>query len=825
MFSKVPGRELRHVLRKLVHAPLFTGISVVTLGLGIGANAAIFSVVHGVLLKPLPFQEPDRLVGVWHTAPGLGFTENVNQSPATYFTYREESETFDDIGMWDNSFVSVTGLDEPAWLEALRVTDGTFPILGIAPVLGRTFTAEDDAPGSPETVMISFGYWQQQFGGERDALGQTLVVDGRPREIIGVMPDDFRFLRYDPAVILPFRFDRADVFMGNFSFQALARLNPGVTLEQANADVARMIPIAVENFPGGLTLDMIRDAQFGPSVRPLSRDVVGDVDKVLWVLAGTVGLVLLIACANVANLLLVRADGRQQEIAVRAAMGAGRRRLALAFLFESVTLGLLGGVAGLLFASGAVQLLAYLRPDSLPRIDDIGIGGTVLGFTLAVSVVAGVLFGLIPLVKYGRPNLASALKEGGRGTSEGRERHFARSVLVVAQVALALVLLVGSGLMIRSFQSLRNVHPGFVEPEDILTFRIFIPETEVDGPEQTARAHEQLLRRIEALPGVRSIGLSTSITMDGWDSNDGVDVEEFPVEEGQLPPIRRFKWISENYFETMGNPILAGRGITWTDIYEKRPVVVVTENFAREYWEDASSAVGKRIRNFFPDRVVWREIVGVVGDIHDDGVDQDATMTVFWPMVVKDLWDQELMTLRTMSYAIRSDRTGSPGFLDEIRNAVWSVNSNLPLSNVSTGTEILSRSMARTSFTLVMLGIASGVALVLGVIGIYGVISYSVSQRTREIGVRMALGAGHKEVSTLVLREGLFLTSIGLVVGIGIALFLTRWMTSLLFGVGAIDPLTYGAVALALAAVATTAAYLPARRASNIPPTDALRWE
>jgi predicted permease len=819
---KTFAKQLQYVVRQLARYPVFTTVSVVTLAVGIGANTAIFSVVNGVLLKPLPFEEPERLVGVWHTAPGLGFDE-VNQSPALYFTYRDEGETFEDTGMWDWTTITITGLDEPERINAMLVTDGTLPILRAQPMLGRTFSAEDDLPGKPETVILSYAYWQRRFGGDRGVLGQTLQVDGRPREIIGVMPETFYFLRYRPEVFLPFQFDRTKVFMGNFSFQGLARLRPGVTLEQANADVARLIPVAVENFPGGLTMEMMKDARFGPNIHPLKEDVVGDVGKVLWVLLGTVGLVLLIACANVANLFLVRADGRQQELAVRTALGADRKQIAKELLLESVSLGFLGGLLGLVLAFGGLRLLLALSPENLPRQEAITVDGVTLAFAFTVSILAGLLFGLVPILKYGGPNMVHALKEGGRASSDGRERHRARGTLVVSQIALALVLLIGSGLMIRSFQALRQVHPGFMKPEELLSFRVSIPEAEVEDGEQAVFTHEQILRKVEQIPGVTSAGLSTSVTMDGWDSNDAVYVEEFPVPDGQLPPIRRFKWVSENYFETMGNPLVAGRTITWTDIRNHAPVVMVTENFTREYWDVPTDAIGKRIKASLDDP--WREIVGVVGNVHDDGVNEKATPIVYWPLIVENMWGQGLETRRNVAYAVRSKRAGTQGFLQEIRQAVWSMNSNLPIARVRTLEEIVDRSMARTSFTLIMLGIAAAVAILLGAVGIYGVISYAVSQRTREIGVRVALGAQQGDVSRLVLRQGAFLAVLGVVVGLGAAFGLTRLMSALLFGVDPVDPMTYALAAVVLSAIALMASYFPARRAASVDPMVALRWE
>ncbi len=817
-------RPLESLIRKLSRAPLFTLLSIVTLGLGIGATSAIFSVVHGVLLKPLPFEEPEELVGVWHAAPGLGF-ERLNQAPAFHFTYRDESRTFDDIGMWAGSQVTITGIAEPERVPAMRVTDGTLSLLRVKPALGRIFSAEDDAPGGAETAILSYGYWQRRFGGDSGVVGRTLEVNGRPTVIVGILPPEFRFLRFDPSVFIPFRFDRSELFIGNFSYQGVARLKKGSSIADANADVARMIPLATERFPfpSGFTPEMLKDARFGPNLRPLEEDVVGDVGRTLWILLGTVGLVLLIACANVANLFLVRAEGRQRELALRTALGANRARVAKELLGESISLGLLGGIAGLGVAYAAIRVLLALAPETLPRLEEIGIDVTVLAFTLVLSLVSGVFFGLAPLFKYTRPNVAGALKEGGRTASEGRDRQRARGALVVTQVALALVLLVGAGLMIRSFQALRRVDPGFVRPSEVLTFRVSILEAHVADGKLVAPMHERILRKIEEIPGVSSVGLSSSITMDGNNSNDPIFVEEFPVPADQIPPLRRFKWVAPGYFETMGNPVVAGRGISWDDVRLMAPVAVVTENFAREFWPTPAAAVGKRIRVNPNDK--WREIVGVVGDVHDDGVDQKVTSIVHWPMSVNDYWDEISFAQRNMAYAVRGSRVGEAGFLEQIRQAVWSVNPEVPIANVQMLDEILDESMSRTSFTVVMLVIASGMALLIGAVGLYGVISYGVTQRTREIGVRVALGARTSDVSRMFLRHAALLSGIGIAVGLAGAFGLTRLMSSLLFEVSPADPLTYGLVSVVLVATALLASYVPARRASVIDPTRALHWE
>ena len=815
---------MRHAIRRLVSTPAFTLTALVTLAAAIGANALIFSVVNGVLLKPLPFANPESLVGVWHVAPGI-MPGPVNQSPSTYFTYREQGRTFQDIGLWDNTTVTITGRGDPEEVEAMMVTDGTLPLLGVHPSLGRTFTKVDDGPGSAETVLISDAYWRRAFGASSSAVGQSLLVDGRPREVIGVLPEGFRFLRYKPEVLLPMRFNRAEVRIGQFSYQGIARLQPGATIEQANADMARLIPTLVENFPmpPGFSKQMFDDIKLGPFVRPLSADVVGDIGRVLWVLFGTVGLVLLVACANVANLFLVRAEARQQELAVRLALGAGLKRVAGELLSESLVLGVIGGICGLVLAYGGIRLLIALEPARLPRLDEITLDPIVIAFTIGISLITGLLFGAAPILKYARPRLANALKESGRGSSDGRERHRTRNTLVVAQVALALVLLVASGLMIRTFVAMRNVNPGFTDPDHVLTVRIGIPRALISDPIQVAQTHEQILRRIEAIAGVTSVGPSSSITMDGWDSNDPIFAEGIAAPEGKLPPLRRFKWIAENYFKTMGNPLIAGRDITWSDVHNRRPVAIVSENLARELFGEPKAALGRRIRQS-PSNP-WREIIGVVGNEHDDGVTKPATTIAYWPMMMDDFWDSKLFVQRTLAYAIRSERLRNSGFLREVQQAVWSVNANLPLADIETLRETYDRSMAQTSFTLVILGIASSVTLLLGVVGIYGVIAYVVAQRRREVGIRMALGAASAEVQRLFLRHGLLITAVGLVLGAVVAAGLSQLLTALLFNVSPLDPLTYGGGVAALGTVALLATWIPARHATRVDPAVALRGE
>ncbi len=814
-------QDLRYAARVFRKQAGFPAVAALTLAIGIGATTAIFSVVYGVLLKPLPFGDPERLVAVWHRAPGLNLPQ-LEQGAATYFTYRESNRVFEDIAVWDRAEVSITGNGEPERANALVVTDGLLPILQVRPQFGRLFAKEDDAPNSPRRAILSHGYWERRFGGAPDVIGRSLNVNGQPYEVIGILPPSFKFLRTDPAVLLPFRFNRAEVRLGDFSYRAVARLKSGVTLEQANADVARMIPLALDRFPmwRGFTRSMWDAAQLGPNVRPLAEDVVGDIGGVLWILAGTVSIVLLIACANVANLFLVRAEGRQQELAVRAALGASRSRIARQLLSESIVLALAGGALGLVLAWSGIRFLARLAPPGLPRIDEINIDPVVLMFTVAISLLTGLLFGLVPVMRFGTPRIV-ALKEGGRSGSDAPGRYRARSTLVVSEIALALVLLIVSGLMIRTFIALGHVDPGFVRPKEVQTFRLALSAALIKDPQQVPLVYEQISQRLRHVPGVVSVGLSSSVTMDGNVAGTPILVEGFPETSRAMPPIRRHKRVGPGYFETMGNPVIVGRALTWADIEEGRSVVVVSENFAREYWKNPAEALGKRIRQ--NQENPWREIVGVVGNERDDGLDQPVTAIVYWPMLIKEWWNDAVDVSRTMTYVVRSDRVGSPGFVRELQQAVWSVNPNVPLASVRTLDEIQAGSIARTSFALVMLVIAAIVALLLGSVGIYGVIAYVATQRTREIGIRIALGAQTGDVRRLFLRHGLLLTGCGVVLGIVVALVITRVMSALLFGVRPTDPVTYCVVAASLATVALLATYLPARRASRVDPVVALR--
>lgn len=816
--------QIKQVLRRLRRAPMFTFIAVLTLALGIGANTAIFSVLEGVLLKPLPYMNPDRLIGLWHAAPGINI-KDLNMSPSLYFTYRDENHAFESMGVYTGDSVSVTGVAEPEQVHSLLVTYGVLPTLAVKPFLGRFFSAQDDSPGAPGTVVLTYGYWQRRFSGNRSVIGRRVLIDGKAKEVIGVLPREFRFLDMDPELFQPFQFDRNKTFLGNFSYEGVARLRPGVTISQANADSARMLPIANRNFPPppGFSVKLFEQARITPAYHPFKQDLTGDIGPMLWVLMGTIGLVLLIACANVANLLLVRVESRHLELTIRAALGASTRRIAYELLFESLTVALLGGVGGLALAFGALRLLVAVAPAGIPRIAQVGIDPPVLLYALAVSLFTGLLFGSAPVLKYAGARLATGLRDGGRTLSVSRERRRARNTLVVVQVALALVLLISSGLMIRTFRALTQVQPGFSGPAQVQTLSLSIPEAQVPEPGKVLRMENDIVDRLQQIPGVSSVAITSAVPMGGNTSTDLMFARDHTYREGQIPPLRRFIFVSPGIHRTLGTPLIAGRDFTWTDTNNKALVAVISESFARDYWGSAPAALHKEIREGMADP--WREIVGVAGDVHSDGVDQKAPTTAYFPLLLNGFWGEKEFIRRNASFVIRSSRAGSESFLNEVRQSIWSINPNLPLAEVRTLDQIYRKSIARTSFTLVLLMIAAGMALVLGAVGIYGVIAYTVSQRTREIGIRMALGAKSGEVAGMFVKHGMLLVGIGAVSGLLSAFLVMRLLSTLLFAVTPADPLTYGVMLLVLLVTAALASYLPSRRAAAIDPATALRLD
>jgi predicted permease len=828
-------KDVHYALRGLARARGFTLVALLTLAIGSGASTAIFSVVNRVLLEPLPYPESDELVAVWQTAPGAGLGSVGGQlytSASMYFTYAENNRTFEHIGLWWNGTASVTGLAEPEEIRTVTLSDGVLQALEVPPFLGRALSAADQEPGAPLTAMLSYEYWQERFGGDPSAIGRTITINSNAAEIVGVMPREFRIVDKAMDVIQPARFDRSRLLLAPFDYYGIARLRPGVSLADANADIERMLPIWQSTWPSfrGTQASFYSDVwKIGPGLRPLKQEVVGGIGNVLWIVMGTIAIVLLIACANVANLLLVRAQARERELAVRAALGAGGWRIARVLLLESTALGVLGGVAGLVVAYAALQTLLAIGPSGLPRLSEITIGARELVFSFGLSLLAGLLLGLVPILKHAGPRISAALHAGGRGSSAGRERNRAQNVLVVGQVALALVLLVTAGLMVRTFDSLRRVEPGFTNAAELQTLRIAIPISLVPEPERVTRTQNDILDALAAIPGVRSAAFTSSMPMDGFNAGfDVIRAEGQEVQEGAVPPVRRFKSVSPGLLETAGTRLLAGRDLEWTDLYDLRPVVMVSENLARELWQDPAAALGKRIG--FPGN--WREVVGVVQDVRDNGLDEAPPAIVYWPALRMGAGDAPALAAgaanapalaaRAVTVVVRTALAGTPAFTQQVQRAVWSVNPNLPVASVRTMQEVQAQSLARTSFTLVMLGTAGAVALVLGIVGLYGVISYAVAQRRREIAIRMALGAQQRAIRSSFVRHGVVLAVIGVAIGLGAAALGTRLMASLLYEVRPFDLPTYVAVAIALTLVAAVASYLPARRASRVDPAEAL---
>jgi predicted permease len=824
--------DVKHGCLRLGKSPGFAATVILTLAIGIGANTAVFSVLNSVLIKPLPYPKAEELVGVWLTAPGAAglanFSEGLPLSPSMYFTYAEQNRTFQSLGVWITGTANITGLAQPEQAHTALISDGVLQALNVPPVAGRWLSQADQNPHGAKAVMLSYGYWQRRFGGEPSVIGRNITIDAQPREIVGVMPRDFRMVNADFDVIVPLAFDRNKQILAGFGCQGIARLKPGVTIAQADADITRMLPIWMDSWSNGPGTNphFYETWRITPAIRPLKQEVIGNVGDVLWVVMATLGVVMLIACANVANLMLVRTEGRQQELAIRAALGAGRARIARDLLTESVLLGFLGGAFGITIAYEGLRLLVAVGPADLPRLSEVSLDTRALVFTLALSLLSGLLFGLIPVLKYaGRRNFVAL--QGTRTASVTRDRHRSRNVLVVAQVAMALVLLVSAGLMIRTFQGLRTIEPGFTDPEHLQTMRISIPASLVTTPQLVTRLQNNIADKLAVIPGVTTVGFANSMPMEGLESNwDEIFVERKNY-AGETPPLRLFKYPSPGFFHAAGTRIVAGREFTWPEIYAQRPVTIVSENLARELWGTPTAALGKRFREF--SSMPWYEVVGVVQDVRENGVHENAPAIVYWPSMMNDLYGPGTFdAVRAVTFVVRSDRAGTESFIREMQQAVWSVNAGLPLASVRTMQEIYGQSLARTSFTLVMLAIAGTMALVLGIIGIYGVISYAVSQRTREIGIRLALGAEKNKILRMVIGQGLRLAVTGIAVGVVAALLLARMVSifsSLLYGVRASDPLTIVTVSAILAAVAALACYLPARRAASIEPMHALRAE
>lgn len=811
-------RDVRTGGRALLRRPAFTWIAGLTLAIGIGANTAIFSVVDGVLLNPLPFPESERLVSYNHEAPLLGVNVPViPHSQDMYLHYLDGARELESVAVYSDDNVNLITDGTPIRVQALDVSQPYFEVLGIQPFLGRAFTEGEDRPGAEPVAILGHGLWRRTFGEDRSVLGQLVEMDGVQRRVVGIMPERATFT--DEEIWLPLVIDPESPDAGSLGLIGVARLADGATVETANREMQALLERYAEENVDELPTSFFEQAGLAADVQPLRDIFVQDVRQALWVLLGTVGFVLLIACANVANLFLVRAEGRQREMAVRTAMGASRLDALRQHLSEALLLAFGAGIVGLGLASLGVRGLLRFAPAQLPSAFQIGLDGSVLFFTAAVSLLTGIAFGLFPVLGYGRRDLSGSLRDGGRGATGGRERHRLRSGLVVTQVALALVLLVGSGLMFRSFQELRDVDLGF-EPENRLTFRIGLPRAEYGTPEDVLDFFRRLDERMAALPGVETVGMIQGLPLTGSKQAGPMESVDQPFPEGQLAPTIERKQVSPGYFEAMGIDLLAGRTLEWSDQADQFRGAVISASLARAFWPD-ESAVGRRIRTQGSTDNEW-EVVGVVADVRFDEVQAEPLPIVYMPILSGSA---ESPTSAAGANVVLQTSVAPLALLDGVREALRVVDPRLPMIEPQTVEAVVDDSMSATSFTVVLLGIAAGIALLLGTVGIYGVISYIVSRRTQEIGVRMALGAPASTVLRQVMSEGLGLTVVGIVVGLVGAWGMSRALTSLLYGVSATDPITFAATPLLLALVAVLATWLPARRAARVDPVEALRSE
>jgi putative ABC transport system permease protein len=810
-------QDLRYSLRRLSKSPAFTVVVVLTLALGIGANTAIFSAVNAVLLRPLPYDEPHRLVTIEHLYPSLDGLEAPVSVPG-FLDYQKKGRSFESMAVQSGWQANLTGVGEPVRMQGQRVTGKLFATLQVPALLGRTIQPGEDSPGRERVVVLSHDAWQRIFGADPGIVGRSLALNGEGYEVVGVMPSGFRdFFNRNAEIWAPLVFQADQMTDENRTHEFLnltARLRPGVSVEQARGEMRTLAEQLKRDYPDS----------YPPSwsllVTGLSLQATGDVRPALLVLLGAVGFVLLIACANVANLLLARAAARSKEIAVRTALGATRERLLKQLLTESILVSLAGGAGGLLLAYLGVRTLVAMDVGNLPRADEIGIDGTVMLFTVAVSLVAGVLFGLAPAIHTATPDLQGALKEGGRGSTADRGSHALRRSLVVTEVALALTLLTGAGLLLKSFARLQGVDPGF-DPSNLLTFNLSLPQTRYGNDTTQAAFFDQALPAIARVPGVTGVGATTVMPFGGSWSTGSFDIEGYQPPENQPGPWGDIRIVSPRFFEALRIPLLRGRYLTDEDRDDSRMVAVVDQEFVRRYWPK-DDPIGKRFSFGPPDGVTdttqneWIEVVGVVGHTAHEGLDADPRLQLYL--------SYRQATRPFMAVAVRT--TGSPDrYVNLVRDAVRSVDPDQPISGVSDMEELLSKSVGQRRLSMLLLSLFSGIALVLASIGIYGVMSYSVTQRSRELGVRIALGADRGDVLRLVLRQGMGLALAGIGIGLAAALALTRLIESQLYGVAATDPLTFVLVAGVLATTALVANLIPAFRAMRMDPAVVLREE
>jgi putative ABC transport system permease protein len=800
-------QDIRYSLRMLTRKPGFTLLVVAALAIGIGANSAIFSIVNSILLRPLPYRDPDRLVMVWMDNHRLNVAQDVH-SYANYADYRDQNQSFDQLAVFNGISVNLTGAGEPERVIGTMASPSLFEVMGVDPLIGRTFSADEEVPGHDQVVILGYGFWQRRFGGDRNILGQEVSLSDVKRTVIGVMPQTFEFPHKDAELWVPLAPDpRRKASRGGFSYQVVGRLKPGVSLPQARQDMNGIAQHLVEQYP-----DLMG---YGVNLVALHDQIVGKVRPALLVLLATVAFVLLIACANVANLLLARAASREREIAIRSALGAGRLRVVRQLLTESLVIAVLGGVTGLLIANWGLKALVALSPEDIPRRGQIGIDLRVLGFTLLLSILTGIVFGLVPALRASKMELNESLKEGGRGASGGIQGRRIRSALVVLEVALSLLLLIGAGLMIRSFRQLLTVDLGF-NPDRLLTMNIQLSRSRYQGP-LSAAFFRQLIERVEALPGVESAGAITAVFIEGLPNSSNFTIDGRPPPPAAEQIEAPIDFVTPGYFRTMGISLLKGRELSERDGPEAPQVAIINDTFARRFWP-GEDPLGQRFR--FGDSTStapWLTIVGVVADMRRTGFDSDVRCEAFLPYAQRQFVGFLSLVVRTAA---------SPGSLAAtVRDIVWSMDPEQPVSHIRTMDQMLGGMMAQRRLNMVLFSLFAGVALVLAAVGIYGVISYSVTQRTHEIGIRMALGAGRAEVLKLVVGEGMTVVGIGIGLGLVSALGLTRLMATLLYGVSPTDPLTFAALPLVLAGVALAACLVPGRRATKVDPIVALRYE
>ncbi|HXC70680.1 MAG TPA: ABC transporter permease [Pyrinomonadaceae bacterium] len=806
-FIETVWRDVRTGARALVHSPVFTVVTVLSLALGIGANTAIFSVVNGLLLRPLPYPESEQIVDVWHTPPQQSFPglDRFTVSPANYLDWKTQSTAFEQMAVYTDTRLSLSTSNDPLSLIGAVVSSEFFSVLRSNAMQGRTFTPDEERPGRDQVVVIGYGLWQRAFGANPNIIGQTLTLNSRSFTVVGIMPAGFEFPR-EAELWIPLAWDDNErQVRSDHNYLVIARLKHNVSAEQAQAEMSTISSRLEQQYPEA-------NKGWGAVVIPLREDLVGDVRLALLVLFCAVGFVLLIACANVANLMLARGANRKKEIAVRIALGAGRARLVRQLLTESVLLAVTGGVLGLLLAVLANKMLVQL--GSLPNSGDIGIDTWVLGFTLLVSLAAGILIGIVPALQFTRTSISETLKQGSGRTGGSPIKQHTRKALVISEVALSLVLLIGAGLMIRSFWKLQNVDPGF-DSSNALTMSVVLTWIRYPEPHQRLAFVERAMEQIRAVPGVVSVGTTTKIPLTGGGSTQPFSVEGRPTAAIAEQPMAQTRYISPDYFRAIGIPLRQGRFFSDQDRDNSVPVVIISEAMARRFWP-GENAVGKRLTPSFHLEQGAREIVGVVGDVKSSGLDADASAMMYLPY--------KQAPLPFISFVVRT-ASNPESLIQPVSKAIYSIDKEQALTNVQTMDQVLSKSLSGRRFNMTLLLTFAGVALMLAAVGVYGVMNYTVTLRRRELGIRMALGAEKIDVLRLVLGQGLTLTLIGVGAGLISAYALTRLMASLLYGVTATDYLTFGSVSAVLIAVGLAASYIPARRATKVNPTIALRAE